>query len=263
MNDDLISLFGIGLLIVMAWMFVFWIIQLFSRNAGVIDIGWALGLVILTQIYSIQAPGYMVRKLLILSMVVLWGIRLSALLISRILKDKKEDSRYQRLREDWKRLIQVKFFFLFQFQALLAAILSMPFLIICSNAKMEISLIERMGVLVWIMGFIGESLADEQLRRFKSDPQNKGKICQLGLWNYSRHPNYFFEWLMWVGYFVFALGSPYGCLGIISPIIMLHFLINVTGIPFAEAQSLRTRGEEYRQYQRTTSFFVPLPKKKI
>lgn len=104
-------------------------------------------------------------------------------------------------------------------------------------------------------------LADRQLARFRADPANKGKVCQAGLWNYSRHPNYFFEWLVWVGYAVFALGSPWGWLGLIAPALMLHFLLNVTGIPMTEELSLKSKGDAYRAYQRTTSAFVPWFKK--
>jgi steroid 5-alpha reductase family enzyme len=118
-----------------------------------------------------------------------------------------------------------------------------------------------LGVAFWATGLLGESLADRQLARFRADPANKGKICQIGLWNYSRHPNYFFEWLVWVGYAVFALGSPWGWLGFIAPALMLHFLLNVTGIPMTEELSLKSKGDAYREYQRTTSAFVPWFKK--
>lgn len=91
-------------------------------------------------------------------------------------------------------------------------------------------------------------------------PANKGKICEIGLWNYSRHPNYFFEWLIWVSYFIFALGSPWGWLSIICPLAILYFLLKVTGIPYTEAQMIKSRGQAFIDYQKTTSAFVPLPK---
>ncbi|HEX3730690.1 MAG TPA: DUF1295 domain-containing protein [Opitutaceae bacterium] len=103
----------------------------------------------------------------------------------------------------------------------------------------------------------GEGLADSQLSAFKADPAHRGQVCRAGLWRFSRHPNYFFEWTVWVGYFVLACGSPGGWIGVISPAAMLWLLLRVTGIPMAEQQSLRSKGEAYRQYQRTTSAFVP------
>ena len=95
------------------------------------------------------------------------------------------------------------------------------------------------------------------------DPANKGKVCQLGLWNYSRHPNFFFEWLMWVAYFIFALSSPYGWWAVIAPAFMLFLLIKVTGIPLMEQRALANKGDAFREYMRTTSFFIPLPKRSI
>ena len=107
------------------------------------------------------------------------------------------------------------------------------------------------------MALAGESAADRQLEAFRRDPANRGKTCRVGLWRVSRHPNYFFEWLVWVAYFVFALASPWGWVTIYCPALMLFFLFRVTGIPATEAQALKSRGEDYRQYQRTTSAFFP------
>src|SRR5262249_44045583 len=104
---------------------------------------------------------------------------------------------------------------------------------------------------------------DLQLEKFKKDPANKGQTCQVGLWNYSRHPNYFFEWLIWVSYFLFACGSSHGIYSIICPAIMLYLLFKVTGIPATEAQALKSRGDQYRDYQKRVSVFVPwFPKSK-
>ena len=251
-------------ILTMLLMFGFWILQVRRKNAGVVDLGWALCLLLLSGMYSLILPGYGLRKCLIFLMVALWAMRLSSLLINRLWKDQKEDNRYQKLREEWKTGVNLKFFFLFQFEAWLALVLSVPFFLIALNEKPQLEPIEIVGIVIWITGFFGESLADAQLEEFKSHPENKGKTCQAGLWNYSRHPNYFFEWSMWVGYFVFALSAgTFGWIAILSPMIMFYFLIKVTGAPLAEAQALRTRGEEYKRYQQTTSFFVPLPKKKI
>jgi steroid 5-alpha reductase family enzyme len=103
----------------------------------------------------------------------------------------------------------------------------------------------------------GEALADFQLHRFKADPANRGKTCRAGLWNYSRHPNYFFEWLVWCAYALYACASPGGWAGLACPLLMFYFLFRVTGIPLTEAQAVKTKGEDYLDYQRTTSVFVP------
>jgi steroid 5-alpha reductase family enzyme len=110
---------------------------------------------------------------------------------------------------------------------------------------------------VFLAGLIGESAADWQLARFKATPGHAGRICQAGVWNYSRHPNYFFEWLVWCGFALVALAAPWGWLGLLSPALMLYTLLRVTGIPATEAAALARRGDAYREYQRTTSAFVP------
>jgi len=106
---------------------------------------------------------------------------------------------------------------------------------------------------------LGEGIADAQLRRFKADPANRGLVCRVGLWGWSRHPNYFFDWLIWCAFVLLALGSPWGWVTVVSPALMLYFLLRVTGIPATEAHALRSRGAAYVQYQREVSAFVPLP----
>jgi steroid 5-alpha reductase family enzyme len=113
------------------------------------------------------------------------------------------------------------------------------------------------GLALWAVAFAGELTADMQLEAFKQRPGTSGRTCRDGLWRYSRHPNYFFEWLIWCAFFLVALPAPWGATAVICPAMMLYFLFRVTGIPATEAQALRTRGEDYRKYQATTSVFVP------
>ncbi len=253
----------IGLTTVCFLMAIVWIIHLVMKNAGVVDAFWGIGIVVLTAIYVICGCGFQPRKRMIYLMVAIWGFRLSTHIIRRMMQERSEDSRYKNIREAWKTHVPLKFFLFFEFQALLQTVLSVPFLFICLNKNPSIQWIEWVGAAIWLMALLGETIADQQLKSFRLNPQNKGKVCNIGLWNYSRHPNYFFEWLVWVGFAVFALGSPYGWTGIVSCLIMLHFLLNVSGVPMAEAQSIKSRGDLYREYQRTTSIFVPLPKRKV
>ncbi len=116
---------------------------------------------------------------------------------------------------------------------------------------------EVVGLLIFIASVTGEAIADAQLRRFKSSSLNRGKVCQVGLWRYSRHPNYFFEWMIWCGIALMAVQAPMGLFALGCPILMLLLLLFVTGVAPSEAQSLKSRGEAYRTYQRTTSKFVP------
>jgi steroid 5-alpha reductase family enzyme len=117
--------------------------------------------------------------------------------------------------------------------------------------------LETAGAWTFLVAFLGELAADWQLSRFKSDPKNKGKVCNVGLWRYSRHPNYFFEWLIWVSFALVASSAQYGYWGFLSPALILYFLLRVSGIPATEEQALRSKGDAYRRYQKSTSAFVP------
>ncbi len=125
------------------------------------------------------------------------------------------------------------------------------------NPEPTLAPLEYAGTALWMVALAGEAVADAQLAAFKRDPASKGQVCQRGLWTYSRHPNYFFEWLIWVAWALFGMASPYGWISILCPLLMFYFLFRVTGIPATEAQSLRSKGEAYRRYQQTTSAFVP------
>lgn len=257
-------------LLLMAWayvaimMFVLWLIQVKTKNASFVDLGWTLGLWICVWYYANHTGMMNLRKFSLFVLVSLWAARLIGLLLLRLLKDSSEDKRYAKIRADWKTNQNFKFFWMFQFQGLLDVVLSWGLLLICLNPSTKFSVLEYLGVFIWIVGFIGETIADAQLKAFKERSENRGKTCNQGFWYYSRHPNYFFEWLMWLAYFLMALGaSSLGWTACVLPILMYYFLIYVSGVPLAEAQSLKSRGEEYRRYQLTTSMFIPLPKRTI
>jgi steroid 5-alpha reductase family enzyme len=147
----------------------------------------------------------------------------------------------------------------FQLQAASVVLLGIPFLAACSNPDNVLGGLEWCASALWLVSISGEALADAQLSMFKRAPGNAGKVCDAGLWRYSRHPNYFFEWLIWVAFFLFGCASPWGWLGFLSPACILFLLLRVTGIPATEEQSVRSKGEAYRHYQKRTSPFVPLP----
>ena len=145
----------------------------------------------------------------------------------------------------------------FQLQALAVAGFSLPFLVLIQNPRPPFALIEFVGLLIWIVAVSAEATADWQLAQFRSKPWNHNRVCREGLWYFSRHPNYFFEWLHWWGYVVMAIGTSGWLLTWIGPVAMGWALLKVTGIPLAEAQALRARGDDYREYQLTTNAFVP------
>ena len=164
-------------------------------------------------------------------------------------------------RRKWATNVNLKFFAFYQAQALSCVVLAMPFLMACVNPAPELNLVEKIAAALWVIATSGVTIADMQLNRFKNESRNQGKVCREGLWAWSRHPNYFFEWLIWLSYGLYALTAPWGFVGMIAPALMLHFILNVTGIPPTEAQALRSRGDEYRRYQDEVSAFIPLPPK--
>lgn len=244
-------------------MFVVWLIALRVNNLGIVDIAWSIGFLPVAIFFAVMTHVEGTRRILIASMAGLWSLRLATHVGVRVLKHHpKEDVRYEKLREDWGAKLKQKTFLFFQFQAVILAALSAVFLVPCLNPNSDIAPLEWVGAAIWLIAIAGESLSDHQLKQFKANPGNRGKICQAGLWNYSRHPNYFFEWLIWVGFFVFAWPSPGGCYTVFCPGVMLFFLLRVTGIPLTEELSLKSKGDAYREYQRTTSAFVPWFKKR-
>ncbi|HYW45374.1 MAG TPA: DUF1295 domain-containing protein [Bryobacteraceae bacterium] len=257
MTAAILHSLAIGTTSVCGLMLILWLIHLPLRNAAIVDAGWAGGLALLGAIYAATGGGYPERSLLIAAMAALWGLRLGIFLLFTRVIGHPEEGRYVQLRREWGGNLPLKFLLFFHFQALLCILLSTPFLLTTLNRRPQLSALEYSGAALWLGAWIGELVADSQLQGFKSNPANRGTTCRVGLWRYSRHPNYFFEWLIWVAFAVFAMGSPYGYLAVFAPVLMLYFLFRVTGIPATEAQALRTKGDDYRRYQQTTSAFVP------
>lgn len=257
------QMLGAGLVLVFSVMTILWLIHLRTRNAGIVDFGWALNLGLLAVLYFLMSENEALRKYLITIMVCAWSLRLALYLLFTRYLGHEEEGRYRELRRKWQTKLGLKFFIFFQVQGLLDLALSVPFLLACLHAKPGIAILEWVGIGLWMMAFLGETMADWQLHNFKRDARNRGKTCRTGWWNYSRHPNYFFEFLIWVAYFVFAAASPYGWISLYCPLLILFTIFKVTGIPATEAQALRTKGQDYRDYQRTTSVFVPWFRKEL
>jgi steroid 5-alpha reductase family enzyme len=253
---------AIGAAAVFAIMSALWWLGIRHRNFSYVDIGWCVNFSVLAAIVASLGDGTPLRKWIMAGMYAIWSLRLAWHLAERIIGE-PEEGRYVELRREWGSSgnLNGKFFLFFQLQAALNLILLVPLLLVSRNSSVEWHPLELAGILLWIVAVCGESVADRQLASFKRDPANKGEVCNVGLWRYSRHPNYFFEWMIWVAYAVFALPSPYGWIALAMPALMLHFLINVTGVRATEEQAVRSKGEKYRRYQRETSMFVPLPKR--
>lgn len=254
----------LGAVAVATIMTVLWRLGIRNHNFSYVDIGWCANFAVLAILYAWLGDGWGPRRCLIAAMFFLWGVRLAFHLAQRIVGE-PEEGRYVDLRRRWSAngSPNGKFLVFFQLQAVLNLILSLPLLLACQYETPRLHALEIAGALLWAIGWIGESIADRQLAAFKRNPINLGEVCDVGLWRYSRHPNYFFEWTIWVGYALFALPAPWGWLALATPALMLHFLINVTGVKATEAQALRSKGERYRRYQSRTSMFIPLPRRDI
>ena len=255
---------SLGELFALSWataafvMVAVWLCARKINNYSIVDPAWTFCFIGLNILFVAGAPERHLRGWLILAMVTAWAVRLGYMLARRIAKEHpKEDGRYKHLREGYEPNVGRGFFWFYQIQAASVVLLSVPFLLISQNQSDDMGVLEWMGVGIWLISFLGEALADHQMTRFKRKPENRGKTCEVGLWAYSRHPNYFFEACMWFAYYLIALNSTYGVYTLYAPLFMLYILTCVTGVPPSEAQALRSRGDEFRAYQARVSVFVP------
>ncbi|HSI13510.1 MAG TPA: DUF1295 domain-containing protein [Chthoniobacter sp.] len=246
-------LIGLGLLLVL--FAIVWAIGVKIRNYSFLDVMWSYGVAIVAPIYAAAGPGHTERKVAFTVLGMAWSLRLGSYIFFRVLKHHpQEDARYAGLRQRWP---GTGMFLVFhELQAVTVAIFSLPFLL-AAWRTMPLRELDMAGLAIVVIALLGESLADRQMKRFKADPANKGRVCDTGLWHYSRHPNYFFEFLVWVGFALASIDTPHGWVTLLCPVLMYYFLTKVTGIPLTEEYALKSKGDAYREYQRTTSAFVP------
>ncbi len=241
-------------------MTVLWAVTEWLKNSSLVDAAWSLCILMLALHFFAHSRGFFSRSLLGAALVSVWALRLSIFIFKRN-HGKAEDPRYTALRQSWGEKQKIRMLQFFWAQGAAAAFFTLPFILASANTAQSLHGTEWAGALIILLAVAGETSADLSLEKFKSNPVHRGKTCRAGLWNYSRHPNYFFEWLAWCGFALFASTAPWGWMAFFCPALMLHFLLNVTGIPKTEEQSLKSRGDDYREYQRTTSKFVPWFKK--
>lgn len=242
-----------------AVMLVMWLVQLRTKDAGIVDVTWAFLIGVLAAGFAFVADGDPTRRWIIGGLALAWSVRLGTYLAGRVFGF-PEDGRYQELRRLWGTSANRNLLIFFQVQATWAVLFAAPMLLAARNYA-PLGWLDALGVGVWITAVAGELISDAQLNRFRKNPANKGQVCRDGLWRYSRHPNYFFEWLHWWAYVCLGWTGPEGWLTLIGPVTMLVFLFKITGIPPTEANALKSRGDAYREYQRTTSVFFPWPPK--
>ena len=248
----------VGAVLASSAMAVLWLVQVRIGDASHVDVAWAVLIACAAILYALLAdgdPGYRVLAAVLASV---WGFRLGAYLFFNRILGKEEDGRYRSLREKWGTRANRSFFWFFQFQAVFVVFFSLPFAFIALEPEREFGALVWIGIVVWAIGNAGTIVSDRQLATWRADLANKGKTARRGLWSWSRHPNYFFEWINWCGIVLVASSTPSGWIAWIVPAGLLFLLFRLTGIPATEAQALRSR-VDYAEYQRTTSVFVPLP----
>ena len=239
-------------------MFLGWLVALKIRNTSYVDVLWAYGVGILgiVYLYLLREDCHPARYSLLLGLLGVWSARLGTHLLRRCW-GKPEDARYLYLREYLGKKANLGFFLFFQVQAFWVVLFASPFLILASNPS-DLLWTDQVGMFIWIVGFVGVSLADKQLRLFKnSTNRTRAEVCNTGLWKYSRHPNYFFEWVLWLGYLPMGIHSAGGEWLFLIPPILFLFLTKITGIPFVEARKLEASGDAYTKYLESTSSFFP------
>lgn len=239
----------------LAVLVLMWLRQLRTRDATSVDIAWSLSLTGMAVVYGLASGGDPARRLLVASLGALWSARLGFYLYAtRVRHAQEEDGRYRALRAEWGEGASRRFLGVYVAQSVAATLFSLPLLSAMRGGPLDGWAVAGSGV--WVLAVAGESLADRQLAAFRRQEANRGEVCQTGLWAWSRHPNYFFEWIHWWAYVLIGHGRP---LTFIGPVVMLALLLRGTGIPHTERQAQRSRGEKYREYMRRTSAFVPWP----
>lgn len=241
-------------------MLLLWAWQVRSRDASVVDVAWAYAVGAAACAALALGDGDPGRRAALAVLAAAWSLRLGThLLTDRMLKATGEDSRYRHWRELCGARWNAVAFGFFQAQAVFVAIFALPAVAGGADPRPFGAWTDYAALAVWGAGLICECAADQQLARWRRDPANAGRTCRAGLWRYSRHPNYFGEWLQWLAWPLLALGSPLGWWLALHPLVVLVFLLYLTGIPHTERRALLSRGEDYRRYQRATSAFFPLP----
>lgn len=246
-----------------------WIIERRTGNSGYVDAVWtfsvgAVGAV--SALLPLHESGMSPRQVLIAAFIATWALRLGLHILWRS-SSRPEDPRYAAMIREWGADASQQMFLLLQKQALVA--IPLVFGVFCAalNPSPSLSAQDAIAIAVFLIAVIGEAVADRQLRAFSSDPSNKGQVCDKGLWRYSRHPNYFFEWLHWTVYPLAGIlaggGWALGWFALLAPLVMYWLLVHVSGIPPLEAHMLRRYGSLYGIYQRRTNAFFPGPVKHV
>jgi steroid 5-alpha reductase family enzyme len=255
------QIYLLALAAIMSMMTILWLISIINKNVSVVDLFWGVGFVLTCVVYFLNTEGFETRKILIMAMVAIWGLRLSIYLAWRN-HGKGEDFRYQKFRKDFgeHRYWWYSFFSVFLVQGILMWLISAPLLGAQFYPGNSLGILDFLGILIWLIGLVFEAGGDMQLARFKANPTNKGKVLDTGFWHYTRHPNYFGDAAAWFGYALICLAAG-SYIPVLGSVLMTALIIKVSGVALLE-KTLNTSKPGYQEYVRKTSAFVPwFPKK--
>jgi steroid 5-alpha reductase family enzyme len=244
-------------LVIMTVMSLLWLISVIIKNASIVDIFWGFGFVLASAFYFLKTGDANPRKIVIVTFVTIWGLRLSGYLAWRNL-GKGEDFRYRNFRKNYgeNRYWWISFFQVFLLQGTLMWLISSPLLGAQYNsAAKNLNIFDYTGITIWFIGFLFEAGGDFQLARFKSDPSNKGKILNTGFWRYTRHPNYFGDSAVWWGYGLISIAAG-SYLAALGSVLMTALIIKISGVALLE-RSLKEQKPQYLEYTKRTSAFIP------
>ena len=263
LNMEIHQIIFLNLAAVIVFMVCVWILSLFKKDASIADIFWGLGFIQVAWITFFLSNGEGLRRFIVLFMITLWGLRLSIHLFVRNF-GQGEDPRYRNMRSTHgKNFRIVSLFTVFLLQGFILWIISLANqLAMFVRSPVHLTWLDALGIMIWGVGFVLESIADKQLLSFKSDPANKGKVLDTGLWNYSRHPNYFGEMLIWWGFYIIALNHAGNAWVILSPVLITLLLLKVSGVSLMEKNITETRPDYLNYMKRTNAFFPWFPQKK-
>ena len=243
-----------------------WVVQQRTGNSGWVDTIWTFSLGLVgagSALWPVAGAAPNARQWLVAGLVAIWSLRLGMHIAIRT-AGITDDPRYAAFAREWGVDSPRRMFIFLQNQGLGSIPLVFAIFVAARFPQDALRLQDYLGALILLAGIAGEARADAQLKSFRENPANQSRVCDVGLWRWSRHPNYFFEWFGWLAYPVIALSTAYvwGWASLLAPLFMYWILVHVTGIPPLEQQMLRSRGARYRDYQaRTSMFFLSPPQK--
>ncbi len=256
----MLDLIAIQIAVVTFYASLWFLIALKLRRNDVADVAWGGGFIVLALVAQFTAADVSKRGILVLALVAVWGLRLS-LHIGLRNRGKAEDPRYRKWREEWGRHATLRAYFqVFLLQGFLTVLILIPVTYILARQNSDLTWLDALGAAVWLVGFVFEAVGDLQLSRFKKDPGNLGRVITSGLWKYTRHPNYFGEVTLWWGVWLIACSVPGGWRTVFGPGTITLLILLVSGIPLLERKYAGSI--EFKEYQRRTSAFFPLPPKR-